>query len=353
MTEPGDLIVDRDDLLLVTGASGFIGARVVSSLLTNGYHRLRCLVRPSSDLSKLQEIVTPYQATVEIIHGNLLDPSVCARLVDGVSIIYHLAAGRGEKSYADAFLNTVVTTRNLLEAARLNKGLKRVVNVSSFSVYTNRNNPQGRLLDETSPTETHPERRGDAYTYAKTKQEKILEQYSQQYKIPYVIVRPGVVYGPGNEQIHGRIGLATFGIFLHTGGENPVPLTFVDNCADAIRLAGTKAGVDGEVFNVVDDDLPSSRAFLKLYKENVRRFRSIYLPHAVSYLLCWTWESYATWSRGQLPPVFSRATWWTYWKQSKYTNGKLKSRLGWAPKVSMAEGLQSYFESCRRKLARG
>ena len=85
-----------------------------------------------------------------------------------------------------------------------------------------------------------------------------------------MIVRPGVVYGPGNKGITGRVGLGTFGLFLHLGGSNEIPLTYVDNCADAIVLAGIKGGVDGEVFNVVDDDLPTSRKFLRLYKKNVR-----------------------------------------------------------------------------------
>ena len=58
-----------------------------------------------------------------------------------------------------------------------------------------------------------------------------------------------------------------FGIFLHLGGSNPIPFTYVDNCADAIVLAGLTPGVDGEVFNVVDDNLPTSRQFLRLYKQ--------------------------------------------------------------------------------------
>ena len=71
---------------------------------------------------------------------------------------------------------------------------------------------------------------------------------------------------PAKQRIHGRIGMDTFGVFVHLGGSNPIPFTFVDNCADAIALAGLKPGVDGEVFNVVDDDLPSSRQFLRMYK---------------------------------------------------------------------------------------
>ena len=113
----------------------------------------------------------------------------------------------------------------------------------------------------------------------KSNRTTLVTEYGKRFGIPYVIVRPGYVYGPGNEAITGRVGIGTFGVFLHLGGSNPIPFTYVDNCADAIALAGLTRGVEGEVFNVVDDDLPSSRHFLRLYKQNVRRFRSLYVPH--------------------------------------------------------------------------
>jgi nucleoside-diphosphate-sugar epimerase len=79
-----------------------------------------------------------------------------------------------------------------------------------------------------------PEKRGQAYCYAKARQDELVAEYAKQYGIPCVFVRPGVVYGPGNEAIHARVGLGTFGLFLHLGGSNKVPLTYVDNCAEAI-----------------------------------------------------------------------------------------------------------------------
>jgi nucleoside-diphosphate-sugar epimerase len=167
--------------------------------------------------------------------------------------------------------------------------------------------------------------------------------------IPYVIVRPGVVYGPGNEAIHGRVGIGTFGLFLHLGGSNALPLTYVDNCAEAIVLAGLRPGVEGQAFNVVDDDLPSSRRFLRLYKKHVRRFRSVYVPHGLSYLLCWLWEKCAAWSEGQLPPVYNRAAWRVYWKRTRYSNAKIKRLLGWVQKVPSSEALVRHLESCRQK----
>ncbi len=99
--------------------------------------------------------------------------------------------------------------------------------------------------------------------------------------------------GPRTRAYHSRIGIGTFGVFLHCGGFNRLPLSYVDNCADAVVLAAIKPGIDGEVFNVVDDDLPTSNEFLRGYKRNVRYFRSIYVPHVLSYIGCLLWEKYS------------------------------------------------------------
>jgi nucleoside-diphosphate-sugar epimerase len=345
----GDWIITPDDPILVTGASGFIGTRVVEGLLSRGMVNLRCFVRPSGDVEKLRAIARRWgdRARIEVVRGNLLSREDCNAAARGIVVIYHLAAGRGEKLVADAFMNSVVTTRNILEAGHRHGCLRRFVNISSFSVYTNRRNGDGRVLDESCDVETRPEERGDAYSFAKVKQDEIVCEYGQRLGVPYVIVRPGYVYGPGNEAITNRVGIGTFGLFLHLGGSNAIPLTYVDNCADAIVLAGLKRGVDGEVFNVVDDDLPSSRRFLRLYKRNVRHFRSIYVPHSVSYLLCVLWEKYSTWSEGQLPPVFNRKVWHAVWKKTRYSNEKIKKRLEWRPRIAAADALELYFRSCR------
>lgn len=344
-----DFIIERNDLILITGATGFIGSRVVQSLLDRGFRNLRCFVRPSGPVARAEALARLGRngVRVEIIKGNLLSREDCEAATEGAAIVFHLAAGRGEKSFSEAFANSVVTTRNLLEASAQAQSLKRFVNVSSFAVYSNRGKPHGRLLDESCPVENHPELRGEAYCFAKEKQDEIVAEYCQKLCVPYVVVRPGYVYGPGNEPITGRVGIGTFGLFLHLGGSNTIPFTYVDNCAEAIALAGLRKGIDGEVFNVVDDDLPTSRQFLHLYKRHVKRFKSVYVPHFVSYVLCAFWEWYSRWSEGQLPPAFNRSRWHANWKKTYYSNAKIKSRLGWTPKVSTAEGLHRYFDVCR------
>jgi len=341
-------IIGPEDRILVTGAAGFIGSRVVASLMERGFRNVVCFTRPSSNMARLEAIRNTAQgARFEVVRGNLLSRADCEAATKGVSVIYHLAAGTGEKSFPDAFMNSVVTTRNLLEADAQNGFLKRFVVVSSFAVYSNRQKTS--RLDESCPVEPHPERSGNAYCFAKVKQEQIVRELSKKFSIPYVIVRPGSVYGPGQAGITSRVGIAAFGPFLHLGGFNAVPFTYVDNCAEAIVLAGLAGGVEGEAFNVLDDDVPSSRRFLKLYKQNVRSFRSAYIPHMLSYAFCYLWEKYSQYSEGQLPLGFNRRRWYAEWRRTSYTNAKLKERLGWLPKVPTNEGLRLYFESCAQR----
>lgn len=346
-----NLILGKNDSILVTGANGFVGSRVVQTLLDYGFTNIRCFVRPSSNLSRLNNIIADYPQTgMEIFTGSLLSADDCKKAAENAAIIIHLAAGIG-KSFPDCFMNSVITTRNLLDTVIESGKFRRFLNVSSFAVYTNRNIKRGGMLDESCEVDENPEKRGESYAYGKFKQDTLLLDYHKRYGIPYVIVRPGVVFGPGNPSISPRIGIDTFGFFLHLGGSNQIPLTYVDNCAEAIVLAAIKQGVDGEVFNIVDSDLPSSRLFLKLYKNNVRKFPSVYVPYPLLYLLNYLWEKYSAWSRGQLPPLFNRGRCMVYWKGNRYSNEKLQRLLGWKPKVSMEEALQRYHSVARKQLA--
>ena len=343
-----DYIAPSQDRILITGSNGFIGAKVVETLLEYGFRNLICFVRPSSRLDRLKEVITRFQANscVELIPGDLLSRNDCLKATENVSVIYHLAAGF-DKSFAGAFMNSALATRNLMDAF-LQKGRpKRFVNVSSFAVYSNYKLKRGSLLDENCPLESAPQERYDAYGFGKLKQEELVKEYSARFGLPYVILRPGMVFGPGKKDLSGRIGNGAFGLFIQVGS-NVLPLTYVDNCAEAIVLAGLRPGVEGEVFNVVDDELPTSRQFLREYKKRIPRFRSVRIPYIVAYGLSLLWEKYSNYSKGQVPPAFNRRRCAADWKQNRYSNQKLRERLGWKPRVDLEKAMAAFlaqFES--------
>jgi len=341
-------IADPSDLILITGANGFIGSKVVEILLEYGFTKLRCIVRSSRNLSNLRRIADSSKAQVEFFQGNLISRDDCNRAVKDVSVIYHLAAGI-DKTYPGCFLNSVVTTRNLVDSAIAEPTLKRFVNTSSIAVYSNEKIKRGGLMDETCDVDDKLIERCEPYTYGKAKQDALVLEYAKNHHLPYVIVRPSVVFGPGKAKITDRIGTDAFGVFLHLGLNNVIPLTYVDNCAEAIVLAGLKKGIEGQVFNIVDDDLPRSREFLKLYKRKVRKFFSIPVPYPAWFFFNYLWESYAKWSQGQLPPVFNRRSCAVYWKGNSYSNKKAKELLGWEPRMRMGEALDRFFTYMRER----
>lgn len=348
MIEQDRLIIGCEDRILITGSNGFIGSRVVEALLRRGFFNLRCFVRPSSDLTRLRSAIASFpQARAEVLQGNLLSREDCALAAKDATVVLHLAAGI-EKTFPGSFMNCVVATRNLLDAAILGGALKRFVNISSFAIYSNRNIRRGGLLDESCELEDKPVERAEAYSFAKLKQDQLVMDYGQKHRVPFVILRPGAVYGPGTKHLTARVGIDTFGFFLHLGGSNRIPLTYVDNCADAVVLAGLKPGVDGEIFNIVDDDLPTSRHFLRMYKKYGKRFNSIFVPYWLLYIFCWSWEKYSKWSEGQLPLAFNRRRCAAYWKGNTYSNRKLKDRLGWVPSISFSEASRRYFEYVKK-----
>lgn len=227
----------------VTGGTGFLGSFLVRDLLAKG-RTVRVLARPSPRAEKLQA------AGAEVIHGDVNHPDSIAPAVAGAEIVYHLAArvgGAPRRSYFDT--NVGGTERVLLASSRAR--VSHFTYVGSLAVYgpAEENEP----IDESTPFDKHPYLR-DSYSESKIAADRLVSSYAQQTGLPIVIVRPGIVYGPGRPL---PIGIFAF----RAGGTNVVfgkpeqrfPLNYVENLVDALQIvAGLGSGF--RQYNVLDDD---------------------------------------------------------------------------------------------------
>ncbi len=263
-----------------------------------------------------------------------------------MQLIFHLAAGK-KGTAADLFLDSVVASRNLLDAVADRKPM-RIVLVSSFGVYGVAGLRRGAKVNEQTVLEPHPEWR-DHYSYSKLRQEQLFWEYQQRKGFELVVLRPGVICGPDGGHFSNRVGLAIGKWQMHFGGSNLLPLSYVDNCAEAVVVAGTDPSAAGQVYNVHDDDLPTCREYLRAYKKFVTNIRSIPVPYLGVQFISAMVAKYHRYSKGQLPAVITPYKAASLWAGNRFDNSKLHS-IGWKQLVPTTEGLQRSFAAFRTGL---
>jgi nucleoside-diphosphate-sugar epimerase len=323
--------------ICVTGGTGFLGSRVVAELLARG-HRVRCAIRLAAKGAELAgRFAEKPRSRLQWIVGALDRSQFCRELLSGCDAVVHVAAPL-VGSVPALFASGVIPTRVLVHAAA-DCGIRRFVLISSLAVYGTQDIPPGGVLDERCPIDRQPHLR-DAYTYSKVAQEEVCWEAHNDRGLRLVVVRPGVLYGPGRPLLTPRVGLTVGGVLIQMGGRQRVPYCFVDSCARAIAMAVDAPSIGGMSFNVVDDNLPSSDEVLRLHRTHLAHIRRIKVPaRAIGQFarLC-GWCS--TQSSGMFPPVLTPYKAAALWKRLQFSNELAKTRLGWRPLVTFEEGVR-------------
>ncbi|MCC6486629.1 MAG: NAD(P)-dependent oxidoreductase [Candidatus Hydrogenedentes bacterium] len=322
--------------LCITGASGFLGRHVVAEALKRG-HEVWAVVRPAAGLSHVNWLEDP---AVHIVRADLRRPEGLAEAISGCDAVLHLAAAVGGELYTQ-LAGTVVGTENLLKAMQ-SAGIRRLIAVSSFSVYGYIGKWSHSTLSETSPLETRLDERDD-YCLTKVLQERLVREVSGREGWALTVVRPGVIYGRDHlwtACLGAELGERTW---IRIGAWAKVPLTYVENCADAILLCAEREEAIGETFNIVDDRCPSHRGYIRLLRRRISpRPRVIPVSWTLMRLVCrcaWISNQLFFDGEGKLPSVLVPARMHARCKPLRYTNKRLRKTLGWSPRYSLEEAL--------------
>jgi nucleoside-diphosphate-sugar epimerase len=320
---------DNCRTIFVTGATGLVGSHAAEEALRRG-HRVRALVRPSSDTRWLDAW------GVEKVEGDLAEPEALRRGVAGADWVFNCAAKVGDWGPLEEFRRlNVEAFGHLLEAAA-DARVARFVHVSSLGVYEGRDHFG---TDESVPPAANSL---DAYTRSKVEAEERALRAIAERGLPLTIVRPGFIYGPRDRTVLPKLlhSLRT-GRFAYFGsGEQALNCIYVKNLVHGIFLAAEVSGAVGEVFNLTDGSRVSKRAFIGRVAElaglkSPRRKIPLWLAWTLAVLL----ERRAKRLGSTEPPLVNKARYKFLGLNLDYSIAKAQRVLGYEPPYTTEQGL--------------
>ncbi len=313
--------------VLVTGATGFTGVILTRKLVEAGC-KVRAVARYSSDLTPLHGL------DIQWVRGDIFDENVIVDAMVGQEYVFHIAAAYRDPSctfedYRDVHLKS---TQMIAGEASRSSCFKRLIHVSTVGVHGHIARPPA---DETYPFDP-----GDDYQKTKLEAEQWLTKFAVARNLPYTIIRPAAIYGPGDRRLLKVFKMAMKPYFFLLGqGKCLYHLVHVDDLTNAMLVAATHPVALNEVFIIGDLEPVTIDGMARIVAKHFnRKIKIIRLPIAPFFLVGDICELICR-PLGLQPPIYRRRVAF-YSKDRAFDVGKMQNILGFFPRHSNREGLQ-------------
>jgi nucleoside-diphosphate-sugar epimerase len=313
-------------LVLVTGATGFVGSHLVERLVGAGM-RVRCLVRQSSSLRFL-----PLQE-IELAYGDLAAGTGLQQALEGVAAVVHVAGVTKARSEAAFYEGNLHGTEHLLRACEQQADPPdRFVYVSSLAAV----GPSPDLTPMGEDAEPHP-----LTWYGRSKLAAEAAVQASPLAGRAVILRPPVVYGPRDTDVFEVFRAVAKGVMLRIGrGESYFSYLHVKDLSEALARAVCSPSAMGRTYFVANPEPVSWTAFAQTAASVMRRpVRFVSVPQELAYAAAWCAENLSRW-RGK-PGIISRqkviearCRYWTC------DPSRAAGELGFQPARNLAQGIE-------------
>jgi nucleoside-diphosphate-sugar epimerase len=314
--------------ILVTGATGFLGSALVMELVKQ-QQPVRILARDE------QKARTQFGDGVTIIRGEITDKEQVKQAVEGASVIYHLVGRLYHPSVStELYRQTHVEgTRLLLEVCRDQSQIQSIVHCSTTGVLgATGNKPSG----EDAPfAPTNP------YERTKLEGELLALEAQKEHGLPVSVIRPGLVYGPGDLHLLNFFATIKKGPFppIIDGGRALIHPVYIDDMTKAFLLAAEKPEAIGHSYNIAGDHPVSFKELStaiahSLGKELPRGSIPLWLANLASDIF-----ALIPGFQGERAPLTrSRVKFLT--NSRVYSIDRARKELGYAPEVGLEEGMK-------------
>jgi nucleoside-diphosphate-sugar epimerase len=249
--------------VLVIGASGCIGGRLVERLVLECGAQVRVLVRRAPSAASIARL------PIEVMVGDVLDPHAVTTSAEGCAVVFNCSRSR-EPDPALRRAVDVDGTAHVVDAAR--RAGARIVHVSTVRVY---DRPSKGVLDESTPTVPKGQ---DPSSDDKLQGEQIALARGAQYGVPVAVIQPAIVYGPNAHYTLEMLSdLRTGRVILVNGGVGICSLVYVDDAVTALLLAATNDRAHGERFLISGSEHPTWAEFVGAFEAMLGVHRTVSL----------------------------------------------------------------------------
>jgi 2-alkyl-3-oxoalkanoate reductase len=318
---------------IVTGATGLLGRHIVRELRRRSWS-VTAIVRAGSNCQPLEHLNVDFE--VCDLGRDRLDP----RVLQGANVVFHAAAAVSEWAPWSHFVaNTIRPVETVCDAMAA-AGCRRLVHVSTVGVYGRP--PHDMVVSEDFEPAVNKSR--NFYRRAKIESERIVWRRHAEKQLDVTVIRPAMVYGPGDQAMLSRIiGLLRQRKILFLGDPQvTLPLVHVHDVARATVLAAHSERSTGQAYNVVNPEKVTQEEFFNTIAALagapcVRRR----LPYPVAYSAALAVESLARFCRFKQPPPFTRYRVFLFGYQRRYSIEKIRSSIGWEPRISFRPGIHA------------
>jgi nucleoside-diphosphate-sugar epimerase len=284
------------------------------------------------------------QLGVRVHRGDICEPETLVTPMEGAEAVVHLAAMMHVwRPMADYYEVNIAGTENVCHAA-LAVGVRRFVHMSSSSVYGTAWNG---LVDERFPLAPF----ADPYPVTKAVAERVVQRMIIQ-GLPAVIIRPDQIFGPG-DHLHfgGTADRLRSGRGLIVGrGNNPIPLVYVTDAVQGLLLALEHERALGEAFNITNDQPLTQQEFVETIAHEIGvRPPRLRVPYHVLYAAAYGAERAADLLPGAHRPLITRAGVAFLGSRIRFSVEKARGKLGYAPEISLREGVRLTADWYRRQ----